>query len=312
MNKVWFLDDPGLDGHFGTDRTLVLEPDEGKIRSTEQSKVALKNPAIAFSLSLLIWGGGQFYLGKRRSATIFLLAMILCCVSAPVLVYFQSSINLAQPTLIWSVMIIILLGLLLWMVNAADAYFRTSRGLDEPFLGLDRKIWPISASLLLPGWGQFLNGQPKKGCFFLLFAVTGIYTILLLLSARQIMPLLESATDQRLFEIFLLVAIALIPVVLLMWIVSAYDAFRSCEEYVRHKQRSQMAGYRLQGRELLAEFVPQCSAVLGMMLAISLGVQGIPKQYYLDYLNGMRISMLHDKLTIIPGLLNNFLEVFRG
>jgi len=303
MKKVWVLDEPGLNSSFPLDRTVVLEPKAERTGTLARIGAAKKNPALAFTLSLLAWGSGQLYLGNRRAAALYLAAMLLFFSALALLVWFPGRFGLAPPKLVWPVMMIIPLALLAWVVNAADAYFRCSRERDEPFLGMDRKVWPVCASLLLPGWGQFLNGQPKKGCFFLIFSVVGICSAFLLYTARQVLPLLATPADLRLFEICLVVGSVSIPVMGLLWLVSGYDAYRSCEEFVRHKQRSQMVGYRLQGRELLAEFVPQCSAVLGLMLAISLGVQGLPKQYYLDYLKHLSDSLLNCNLSIIPELL---------
>ena len=57
------------------DKTWVLhDPDEKSI-SQEDTVGFQKNPALAFSLSLLIWGGGQAYNGQSRLGFLFTLFM---------------------------------------------------------------------------------------------------------------------------------------------------------------------------------------------------------------------------------------------
>jgi hypothetical protein len=43
--------------------------------------------------------------------------------------------------------------------------------------------------------------------------------------------------------------------------------------------------------------------VLGLLLAISVGMQSIPKKYYLDSLESIRLAMLRNNMEIVPELL---------
>jgi hypothetical protein len=167
---------------------------------------------------------------------------------------------------------------------------------------------PVGGSLLFPGWGQFLNGQPRKGIFFLVFGISGLLCAFIMLLVLHIWSLLVMGADRHLFEICLAGALAFLPIVVLMWIVSVYDAFRSCEYFLRYKQRSKWEGKRFQGRAFLRDFIPQCSAVLGLMLAISLAMQFCPKQYYLDSLREVRGEMLSSNMTIIPEFIHKLIE----
>ena len=56
--------------------------------------------------------------------------------------------------------------LVFWIYNAVDAYRATARARRVPFRGIENKALPALASLLIPGWGQFMNGHPRKEpCF---------------------------------------------------------------------------------------------------------------------------------------------------
>ena len=107
----------------------------------------------------------------------------------------------------------------------------------------------------------------------------------------------------------MMIQLATLPVAALLWFVSVYDAFRSCEDYKRHLDRSQKVGKRLKGREFLHDLIPQCSAVLGLMLAMSLGLQFIPWRFYLEMLQRLRLDLLHQHLTIIPELLRKVVDL---
>lgn len=313
MNKkVWVLDDQWFDQAPDIIQTAAPRPGNKANETLSQAEMMEKSPAKAFSYSLLVWGGGQIYLRKKRLGASYLSAMVIFVASFSALAWFWSLAvrqALEKPVYIAAALIFFLVGALAWVSNAVDAYYRTARLKTEPYLGVDRTFWPLCASLLFPGWGQFLNGQPKKGIMFLLFGVGGVCSVFVLSVAQLIWPLLEADSVRRLFEICLVVALSMVPVVLLMWVASAYDAFRSCEDFVRHQQRSKMAGYRLKSREILHDFIPQCSAVLGLMLAISLGMQFIPWRFYLESLARMRVEMLNSHMTIIPELIQKVIGV---
>ncbi len=309
--KIWVIDDQGLGKLPGMSQGVAQHPGNGNKESASLPKTSQKNPASAFSLSMLVWGCGHMHIGQRRLGLIYLAAMVAFYTVMTTVVFCWDSLARfisERPELIIFAMVIFLCGLLVWMFNAVDVYYRTLRLRDEPFLGADKIFWPLAGSFLFPGWGQFLNGQPKKGIFFLLCGAGGVFSVFALFLGRYVWPLLQSNQDRYVFESCLLGVFLVVPVVFLMWVASAYDAFRSCEYFLRYRLRSKLVGKRLPGRGVLADLVPQCSAVLGLMLAISLGVQAIPKQYYVDSLKNVRVEMLNSNMTIIPGLLHKTIE----
>lgn len=300
QQKVWVINDddwgltPGKQITSEQPRkSRVAEPSpiEKEKVSESHCEPARKNPALSFSLSLLVWGGGQMYIGKYRLGAIYMASMVLFCSVFSVLALFWESIGhldediiLQMPLLIIAAMVFFMIGLVCWSVNAVDAYCRAIRLRPEPYLGVDNELWPLSCSLLFPGWGQFLNAQPVRGGIFLLFGMLGIFSVLVLSVAWHVWPFLNVSPVNYLFEICMVSALLYIPFAFLIWVVAAYDAFVSC--------------YRGEQYAL----VPRSSAVLGLLLAISVGMQVLPEGYYLAILDNARLEMLNSNMKIIPEL----------
>jgi TM2 domain-containing membrane protein YozV len=318
--KVWFIDDQA--GNGAPKNSRIETPPPGKRqpeRGTESRplpEASQKSPAWSFSLSMFVWGGGQMYLGKYRPGAIYMAAMVFFYSFASVLVYFRNSASRMiaevgiQPSVFISGVVASLLAcLILWLASAVSAYYGAASSRSEPFLGVENEFWPFFGSLLFPGWGQFLNGQPKKGLFFLLFGAAGIFSASLLFASRYLWPMLDAGPARNVFEICLATALVLIPVFLLMWIVSAYDAFRASREMFRQRLSLKNTGYRLGSLWTLRRLIPRGSAVLGLLLAISLGMQFVPKSYYLGSLEKIRVEMLNSHMQVMPELVERAIEV---
>jgi TM2 domain-containing membrane protein YozV len=256
------------------------------------------------------------YLGEYRPGWLYMAAMVVFYSIISGLIFFRDSVSrLAaeveiQPSaFILGAVASLVVGLALWLGNAVAAYYRTARLRTEPFLGVDNLIWPLFGSLLFPGWGQFLNGQPRKGFFFLLFGATGVFSAFVVTLSLYAWPLLKAAPVRHTYEILLISALLLTPVSVLMWLVSAYDSFRSGREQLRMKLSLRHAGYRVRSQWTLRGLVPRGTAILGLMLAMSLGMQFVPKNYYLDSLGELRIEMLNCKMEVMPELVGKVMEL---
>ena len=256
------------------------------------------------------------YLGEYRPGAIYMAAMVFFYSFASVLVYFRNSasrviaeVGIQPSAFVSGVIASFLAGLLLWVANAVCAYYGAVRLRDEPFLGVEKELWPFFGSLLFPGWGQFLNGQPRKGVFFLLFGAAGIFSACVLFASQYLWPMLNPGPARNVFETCLACALALVPVSLLMWIVSAYDAFRGSREMFRQRLSMKNTGYRIGRRWTLRCLIPRGSAVLGLLLAISLGMQFVPKSYYLDSLEKIRVEMLNSHMQVMPDLVEGAIGV---
>lgn len=131
-----------------------------------------QNPAKAFSLSLVVWGGGQFYNDQQRAGTYLLLLMvpyIAFCVSVA---FFWGTVGdyldteeISKDKAFVFIGLTYITGLVVWTVNAFQAYFKARAIGEEKFGGVRSKVLPGLCSFVFPGWGQFLNGQAGKGIF---------------------------------------------------------------------------------------------------------------------------------------------------
>jgi TM2 domain-containing membrane protein YozV len=265
-----------------------------------------KSPAVAFSLAICFWGGGQLYLGRYRAGTALLAAMALFYGALAGLAFRPEALGrlaavsgLPAPLLLAGTAACLLGGLILWQAAAVAAYYRTARQSAQPFLGVNNEAWPPLSALLFPGWGQFLNGQPKKGLCVQLLALPGLFALFLLLLARDAWPLLQPGQVRLAFEAGLAAGLITIPLTLLVWIVAAYDAFRSGRALYQRKLRLKNPAYRPGGWDL-RRLIPSGSAILGLLLAVSLGMQFLPRQYYLESLAKFRGELLESHMEIVP------------
>jgi len=89
-----------------------------------------------------------------------------------------------------------------------------------------------------------------------------------------------------------------------MWIIAVYDSIVACRE-----RESLPTDYRKKKRWRLKNLLPSTTAVLSLLLAISVGVQYLPKEYYLDTLEKIRIESAREKMEIIPELAGRTIEL---
>jgi hypothetical protein len=80
------------------------------------------------------------------------------------------------------------------------------------------------ASVLVPGWGQLLNGQLRKGLFFLFAFVTQVWVMTYYL----LTPLYRLASDldpnQLVLRNVIQAGKAVLGITAVLWLLSAYDA----------------------------------------------------------------------------------------
>lgn len=171
--KVWYIFDDAQRVEQ-EEKSEANEPPVPEVESQRRPSPApaQKNPALAFSCSMLVWGSGQLYGGDFLPGTLFLGAMLLFYSPLLALLFrlqaasrWVSASPIPTNFLLAGVVVYLFFGLSGWLGNAVDAYYRVRRSKSESFRGGDHLAWPVCCSLLFPGWGQFLNGQPKKGLF---------------------------------------------------------------------------------------------------------------------------------------------------
>lgn len=184
----------------------------------------------AASLSLWIWGSGQMLNGDRDLAILlFLWELQIAALHYLVASTWGALRRMAHVFFISEGELLLYAAALdFWLIflmifNVSQAY-RSAERAKGPFRGLKRPWVAGIASLIIPGWGQLLNGQPGKGLTFLFVFVTQAY----MLGFYLLTPLYRIVSDldpnQALLrgviqggKIFLLVSAQL-------WLLSVYDA----------------------------------------------------------------------------------------
>jgi TM2 domain-containing membrane protein YozV len=201
--------------------------------ASRASRGGRSGPAAASSLSLLMWGLGQLYNGDTRLAILFAMceALILAFHYMLYMTWdrIRSFVHLFFVSE-WEMMLyassIDLCVIFLMIYNVAQAY-RTAEARGGQFHGLRRPFVSGLASLLVPGWGQLLNGQLGKAMFFLFAFLLQVYVLgVYLLSPfyRIVSEIDILDPKQMLLNNSIRVGAAIVNATLLLWLLSTYDA----------------------------------------------------------------------------------------
>jgi hypothetical protein len=290
---------------------------EGKVKRRGRSA------AVAFSLSLLIWGGGQIYNGQKKLGFLFLLLMVNFYTVWGVIWFYRGLLASYLATheftpfeLLAAGGLFYLCGLVFWFGNTLHAYYHFKR---QPHL-IDTEepsLWPPLCSIVLPGWGQFLNGQSKKGIAFLLFTIPGLLAVSILLTIPRLWPILSRTPQHLLLEKILLVAVLVFPVFFLIWIVSVYDAGRISFDPDKKEpllDRIKFAINRLRMKGWRRGVVPHLKALLMLLLFLtffmSYSYYYFPKRFYADQLESLRKTLSDQGMVLIPPMIDRSLHLF--
>jgi hypothetical protein len=115
--------------------------------------------------------------------------------------------------------------ILFWQFNAGDAYHGAAREKRRPFKGVLSRTSPLLCSLLVPGWGQFLNGQQLKGSIFSSLSVVSFFSILSVPATLLAWPFLDASEHRFYIDAILAASLLFLPLVPLIWLFAGYDAF---------------------------------------------------------------------------------------
>jgi len=170
-------------------------------------------------------------------------------------------------------------------------------------------VWPMGISLIFPGWGQILNGQLKKGLLFLLVGVLGLFSLEVILTSYYFWPLIKSMPVRIFIDYTIAATMLLIPLAPVIWLTAAYDAFWTAQRLLRQRFTLRPPGLRARWRGVERSPVPRSTAVLSLLLAISLGMQFIPKGFYVQSLEKVRVQMVDNNLEKSPELLHEVLKL---
>lgn len=198
----------------------------------EEAAPETKNPARAATLSLFLWGGGDFYNGRRARGQWLLILQILyvgLLVGAgifwPTPIRWLDRYFRFETTVPAFILLLFVWGMAGWVWGTLHAYREADRG-REPFAGRGEEGIAALCSCAVPGWGQYLNGQPRKGAIFqALFLLEGIAWITLLAAYTEF-ETLQRPENRAFLETLLLGAAAALPLPTFARLLSTYDAFR--------------------------------------------------------------------------------------
>ncbi len=295
----------------------------GGVISAFHQDVKHKNPALAYSLSLLIWGCGQLYNRKWKSGILLFLFMIMFYLSMSMIIihwtaivkFFRSAdVSLSETLLICG--FFHLSGLITWHFNSCHAYFKAIKSNNNYFKGIRSILLPAACSLLMPGWGQFLNGQPKKGICFQIFSLAGLFAFPAILIVFLFWPTLEASQARLMVEWIFMISLIFTPFIVMIWLFSVYDAARVSMDNLKKEPLRKRIGYQINRHRHDIQVYGWKNAVLSIVkrifiviLLLTLGVIGyhyIPKSYYIQQLMDLGNKISQEGMTVIPGLINYF------
>ncbi len=196
----------------------------------------------AASLSLWIWGSGQWLNGDRDLAgLLFAWQLQIAAIHYLVVSLWGSIRRMAHVFFVteWELLLYVA-ALDFWLIflllfNVSQAYRSAERG-GGRFGGL-RNAWLSGlTSLLVPGWGQILNGQLRKGLFFLFAFVTQIWLLGFYLMTPLYRVVSELDPNQALLRNVIQVGKVVLGGTTILWLLSVYDAVLVAR-YTRNRAR---------------------------------------------------------------------------
>jgi TM2 domain-containing membrane protein YozV len=307
---VWVLEEPKETG---------INPDRSSAASAEPHGGA--HPALAFSLSLLVWGGGQFYNRQWQLGLFYLLAMVnFYLAPAILLIYWQpitsglQTLDVTPSQVIVPLGIFFITGLMMWVINAVHAYVTAADAHPEGFQGVSHPALPALCSLLIPGWGQILNGQMKKGVCYLLVAVAGWFALAVLLAVPFLWPMLANPADRLLVQQALFIALLLAPLVVVAWVISIYDAIKVCIDPLKKEPWRKRVEYALTRMRLggWRGMVPRMELTLMVSLylvfSLALSHYYFPRDYYAAQFHTLQTRLAQQQMHLISQRLDSLVQ----
>jgi TM2 domain-containing membrane protein YozV len=314
MEKVWVVEDP--DEYLNSLRTQRI-PKEASLPDE-------KDPALAYTLSLLFWGAGQLYNGQRTKGLNYIGLALYGNALAILLFMFQEelpsylfffSVSPAQAML--AVALLFFAFLIFWVSNASDAYHTAIKARRTPFPGVSNRAWPVFCSLLVPGWGQFLNGQPVKGGLFAIWAAFGIFSLISVLGIMQVWPFLENSDSRVIVEgVLLLSLFSLVPMPFL-WVLGVFDAWKVGQDDIKKEpflERLKAANNRRRSQGWVRGVFPQIRRtlllILFLIILIIITVQFyFPWNFYREDLREALSWSSKQGMMLIPELIRGIITV---
>ncbi len=312
MEKVWEIKDP--DKYL---KSLKAGRPRAGVPRIE------RNPARAYTLSLLLWGAGQNYNEEHGKSLVFQVLLIALFVGTVVAVIFSDQLLLflqarqIPPSRSFLFVELLFFSILvLWISNAGDAYRTAARSRSTRFPGIQSHVYPCLCSLLVPGWGQFLNGQPIKGTFFSAMSVLAFFAVVSIPVTLLFWPSLEVSDTRSIVEAVFAITVLYAPLIPFLWLLSAYDALKvSLDEFKKEPlwERIKAANNRRRASGWVRGVFPQIRSTLVLMLfliVLSLIVSHtLPAGFYADLLGAVSTWLRRQGMVILPEIIDRAVPV---
>jgi TM2 domain-containing membrane protein YozV len=314
MDKVWVIEDPDE----------YLKPRRTQRITKEIHPLEEKDPALAYTLSLLFWGAGQLYNGQRTKGLSYVCLMLYCIAAALLAIMFDPEIpsylrfyGISPAQVVLGAACLLCLILIFWVSNASDAYHTAVKARKTPFAGVSSRAYPVLCSLFVPGWGQFLNGQPIKGGLFAGCAVLSVFSLLSVLSILQVWPSLESSDSRLIVEEVLMLSLFLLLPMPALWIFSAFDAWKVSQDDIKKApllERLTAANNRRRAQGWVRGVFPQVKttvllALLLILLLIFINQYYFPRNFYYRYLVEVQRWSSKQGMVLIPDHISRIMAV---
>lgn len=315
MEKVWEIKDPEA---YLRGKKAPTGPRPGPVEQ--------KDPAKAYNLSMFYWGGGQLYNDQLRKGGIFMVLMLLVfggivlgIIYGVELDQFLLGRGIPRSRTFLVAEVLLFFVLLFWVSNAADAYRTAARTRKMRFRGVSSRVTPFLGSLLVPGWGQFLNGQPIKGSLFSVLTVIAGFSVLTVVLTFLVWPLLDADDARFIVEEIFAVCLLMAPLAPLLWTLSIYDAFKvSGDDLLKEPlwERIKAAYYRGRTQGFVRGLFPQIKGTVMLVLFLAFLVIVVhywfPTDFYSRILRSVQGLLRERGMNIVPDLIERLLEIIGG
>ncbi len=317
--KVWVIKDNS------EKQVSVAKINQRIIPTYEQQSTNQRNPYLAYSLSIIIWGWGQFYNRQWKLGIFFLLFMINFYLLIRIFFtywesiksFFESiQIDCSGTLLIFG--FFYLSGLVVWQFNAWQAYFKSIKINKRSPKGINMTLLPPVCSLLMPGWGQLLNGQTKKALFFQLFAFTSLATLPSIPIIFLLWPKLEASQSRHIIEWIFSISIILSPLVLMMWVFTIFDAAKvsidtTKKERIPIRIRYAISKFRLHTKtygwkNAVLPLIKRTTLLILLLIFCVITYHHVPEKFYMQQLQILGNRLSEKQMTVIPGIIKKLPE----
>jgi TM2 domain-containing membrane protein YozV len=314
VEKVWVIEDP--DEYLNPRRTQQI--------TEEVYPADERDPALAYTLSLLFWGAGQLYNGQRTKGLNYVGLALYGNALAILLFMFQEELpsylhffSISPTQAVLGAALLLFVFLIFWVSNASDAYHTAIKARRTTFTGVKNRSWPLFCSLLFPGWGQFLNGQPVKGGLFAVCAAFGVFSLVSVLGILQSWPFLEDSYTRLLVEgVFLFSLFSLLPMPFL-WVLGVFDAWKVGQDDIKKEpllERLKAANNRRRAYGWVRGVFPQIKRTLLLTLFLAILIIIITRSSFLwnsyrEYLAEALKWSSKQGMMVIPELIRRIIAV---